>query len=114
MELALLREMHFRELRFGGKSEDTVRFYRQSYRELEQFLGAGHPALADLNKLTRSDLYGVMGAMQERGCAPGSVHAIMRGCRSIFNWAHEQEHLEVNPMVKVKLPSVPRKTQQAV
>lgn len=114
MELEVLREMHFRELRFAGKSEDTVRFYRQSYKEILDFLGQDHPAVQDLNKLTRADLYGMMGAMQDRGCIPGSVHAIMRGCRAIFNWAHEQEHLEVNPMEKVKLPSVPRKLQKAV
>lgn len=114
MELSVLRNAHVRELENRNKSSETVRFYRQSYRELENFFGEGSPKLADLNLVTKGDLYAVMEGMRARGCVPGTVHAVMRGVRAIFNWAHEGEYLDVNPMSKVKLPSVPKKLMPCV
>lgn len=114
MELLVLKEAHTRSLRMQGRSPDTIRFYGQAYKELEQFLGAGHPGLADVERLTRTDFYALMHGMSERGCVPGGVHATMRGLRAIFNWAFEEDMIEKNPVQKVKMPSVPRKLQPAV
>lgn len=114
MELGVLQEAHSRALRLQGRSEDTIRFYGQAYRELEDFLGPEHPGLKDVERITRTDFYELMGRMQERGHAPGGIHATMRGLRAIFNWAFEEDMIEKNPVQKVKMPSVPRKLQQAV
>ena len=114
MELGVLRETHIRELRNRGKSQETIRFYRQSYKELENYLGADSPKAADVETLDRNDFYGMMDGMRERGCVPGSIHAIMRGLRASFNWAYEEEYISTNPIERVKLPSVPRKLQEAV
>ncbi|MFD2608070.1 tyrosine-type recombinase/integrase [Deinococcus taklimakanensis] len=114
MELEVLRESHFRALRAQAKSSDTLRFYKQAYRELETHLGPENPKLQDVEQLTRDDFYAMLEGMRERGCVPGTLHAIMRGLRASFNWAYEEEYIEQNPFARVKMPSVPRKIQPCV
>lgn len=114
MELSVLRGIHIRELEAQNKSAETVRFYKQAYKELEGFFGEGHEVLEDLNKIRKHHILSVTEAMRQRGLTPGGQHAMLRGLRAIFNWAAEGEYLDVNPMTKVKLPSLPKKLMPAV
>ncbi|ABF46399.1 hypothetical protein Dgeo_2105 [Deinococcus geothermalis DSM 11300] len=91
MELDVLENMHLRVLRRENRLPETIRFYEQSYRELRNYFGPEHPKLMDLNKVTRMDLYGVMEKMEDRGCTPGGIAAVMRKLRACFNWAAERE-----------------------
>lgn len=114
MNLATLEQAHRRNLLAAGRSPDTIRFYRQAYRALENTLGKESPQCTDISSIAKDDFYLVMEQMRERGCKIGSIHAIMRGFRGIFNWATEEEYLDHNPFQKVKMPSVPRELQPAI
>ncbi|GGK19540.1 tyrosine recombinase XerD [Deinococcus malanensis] len=114
MKLDTLHRMHARHLAALRRSPATIEFYRFALEPLEKFLHE-QDLEPDADLVTR-------GLLQEfqlwlrtsRGLQPGGEHAVMRGLRATFRWAHEEELIARDPTAKLRLPTLPQEHPPAV
>jgi hypothetical protein len=96
----VLMHAYLARLENDGRRPDTLRRYRQLWRDwLAPRLGAAPPTA-----LTRTQLERVLRHMTASGQSPSSVHqaaVVLSGCLS---WAHEKGQLRRNPALELLLP----------
>ena len=88
---------HGRVLR--GWSPETVKTYRESFREC--------PA-----EITKPNLGAAVVAMRERGLTPGGINVRLRSINSFLTWLHEEGYLR-EPL-RVRLLKNPPKSIQTL
>jgi integrase len=91
------------ELRVMGRSEETIKWYRQ---KMEWYLDHdGGPATLD--GLTSAEVKRLLGSLIDRGLAPNTIHGFFEVVRAFANWAL-REGFPVDPaMVRMRPPKVP-------
>jgi integrase/recombinase XerD len=80
-------------------SPETVRSYRQSFRDCP----------AEITKATLND---AVVAMRERGLTPGGINVRLRSINSFLSWLHEEGH--IREPLRVKLLKNPPKPIQTL
>ncbi len=93
-----------RHLRAENKSPKTVTTYGESVTQLQTYLaGEGVTSVAEVRRehieAFMADLLG------RRSAATASVR--FRALQQFFRWLVDDEHLDVDPMAKMKVPFVP-------
>ena len=91
------------ELKVMGRSEQTIKWYRQ---KMEWYLGhEGGPETLD--GLTSAEVKRLLGRLIDRGLAPNTVHGFFEVVRAFANWAL-REGFAVDPaVVRMRPPKVP-------
>jgi site-specific recombinase XerC len=89
-----------RYLRTRKRSPRTI----QSYTEAAGLLAA-HADVADLTTVGRDQVEAFILDQLERH-SPATAAVRYRSLRALFNWAVEEEYVEVSPMAKMRAPTV--------
>ncbi|GAG44187.1 unnamed protein product, partial [marine sediment metagenome] len=87
-----------------GKSPKTLEIYRQFINQYLQF--------ARDNNLADISTYNVrlfLLSLQERFLSPATVNVYYRTLNTFFSWLEVEGIIKESPMLKIKLPRVPRK-----
>ena len=93
-----------RHLRAENKSPKTVTTYGDSVAQLRGYLVA--EGIGSAVEVRREHLEGFMGhLLTTRSAATASVR--FRALQQFFGWLVDDEHLDENPMAKMKVPLVP-------
>jgi site-specific recombinase XerD len=93
-----------RHLRAENKSPKTVTTYGDSVAQLRAYLAA--EGIGSAAEVRRQDLEGFMGhLLTTRSAATASVR--FRALQQFFRWLVDDEHIDNNPMAKMKVPLVP-------
>ena len=101
-----------RHLEAENRSPNTVKNYLDAVNKLHDYLvRAGHPV--GVNDLRREHIEGFMIDIQTRAKAATAANRF-RALRVFFKWAHEEEEVDVNPMVRMKAPHVPDESPQVI
>ncbi|WP_288432739.1 tyrosine-type recombinase/integrase [uncultured Deinococcus sp.] len=112
MTLDDLWEQFLYHLKVRRRSPATMQYYRHTQSHFRKFIGEiGVEVLPDI---TTTHLRAFLLRLEERGLAPGSVHAHGRALKALFNWAFAEELIERNPAKRLSLPSLPRERQPTV
>jgi integrase/recombinase XerD len=91
------------ELKVMGRSEQTLRWYRQ---KMEWYLER-EDGPATLDGLTSAELKRLLGVLMERSLAPNTVHGFFEVVRAFANWCL-REGLAVDPaLIRMRPPKVP-------
>lgn len=100
---ALVREW-LAELKVMGRSEETIKWYRQ---KMEWYLDhEGGPA--SLDGLTSAEVKRLLGSLIDRGLAPNTIHGFFEVVRAFANWAL-REGFPVDPaVIRMRPPKVPQ------
>jgi site-specific recombinase XerD len=112
MTLSEAFDLWTRELLYlRGRSQRTIRSYRQAFTSLQNYLAAqGLPGQRPGDvpaQVTRQDLNGWVVSMRQRGLSPGACNVYIRAANSFLTWLQEEGHLPERLRVR-KLPSPPR------
>lgn len=95
-----------------GRSEYTLRFYRNQFRYFAEWLGA-QGAVDDW--LSEDRLFAYFAALQHRVKAneiqPETAEAAYRALRALYGWLYQppQQRIPSNPMRLIERPHVPKK-----
>jgi site-specific recombinase XerD len=92
-----------RHLRAENKSDCTVETYLEAVSQLTAFLESRGVALADAR---REDIEAYLGALLARW-KPATAHNRYRALRVFYAWLEDEGEVPVDPMVKMKPPTVP-------
>jgi len=91
-----------------GKSEGTIRFYRDKLRVFYQYCEA--QAVNQIPKITPRVIREYLPCLEDTGQTPGGRHAYYRAFRAfLYFYENEAEPQDWrNPIKKVKAPTVPK------
>ena len=92
------------ELKVMGRSEQTIKWYRQ---KMEYYLEReGGPSTLD--ELTSAEVKRLLGSLMDRRLAPNTIHGFFEVVRAFANWAL-REGFSVDPaVVRMRPPKVPQ------
>lgn len=91
-----------RFLRAAGRSPATLDAYQADMRHLSTFVGTREP-----ETITRRQIEEFLVAGLERGLSPAAIARCFRSLQQFFRWAAEESEIDVNPMARMKPPTVP-------
>ena len=107
-DLGSLIETYLTSCRIEGKSDETVRSYRET---LDIFLQAvrdeGLPQ--DPQSFTAAHVYQFLGHVANTGVSPITQWRRQRETRAFFSWLLRHDYIPANPFAKVKNIKVPQK-----
>jgi len=96
------------ETKVMGRSAQTIEWYRQKMAwYLEQEGGPQH-----LEELNSTELKRLLGALQDRGLAPNTVHGFFQVVRAFANWANREGYPVDASLLKLRPPKVPVKEME--
>lgn len=99
----LLREW-LAELKVMGRSEETIKWYRQ---KMEWYLNSGGGP-STLDGLTSTEIKRLLGSLIDRSLAPNTIHGFFEVVRAFANWAL-REGFPVDPaLIRMRPPKVPQ------
>jgi len=105
-----------------GKSQNTIAIVANSVRYLNDFLSANGFS-TDVTKIGIMVLRAFIAHLQQKRCFSGhryskpqqrglsghTINTYLRSIRAFWSWLTEEEIIEVNPFVKLKIPKPPKK-----
>jgi site-specific recombinase XerD len=92
------------ELKVMGRSEETIKWYRQ---KMEWYLAhEGGPATLD--GLTSAEVKRLLGSLIDRGLAPNTIHGFFEVVRAFANWALREGFPVDSAVVRMRPPKVPQ------
>lgn len=94
-----------------GLATTTLNQYEWHLRRLIDWLGGR--GVVELDQVSR-DLLRAWGAGLHDAWGPATVKQAVCSVRSFFAWCHEDDLLESNPGLALKMPSVPARVQRTV
>lgn len=110
--------------RVDGRSERTVKFYRDELAHLLRFLGdvpIVSVTIDDLrafidDQMRERILHGGQSTRKpQRGrFSPHTIRARVRAMKRLFNWLVEEGHLEASPAQRVKMPRLKNTEQKRI
>ena len=106
LKLADLIDSWDRSLRAENRAPTTIISYLLAARQLQAFLEEqGHSTL--IGEVTRGDIEGFIASFLERGSSPATAAQRYRSLQQFFRWADGEGEIDVNPMAKMRPPTVP-------
>ncbi|UOQ47786.1 tyrosine-type recombinase/integrase [Gracilibacillus caseinilyticus] len=92
-------------------TDKTMKNKHQEYKQLKKYLTKKR-SITKLEQITHHDLKAYVYQKQKSGLQPQSIVSMAKQIIAFFNWCVKEEYLMANPMDKVTLPKVPKKTKQ--
>jgi site-specific recombinase XerD len=107
-DLGSLIETYLTSCRIEGKSDETVRSYRET---LDIFLQAVRDESLPQNpqSFTAAHVYQFLGHVANTGVSPITQWRRQRETRAFFSWLLRHDYIPANPFAKVKNIKVPQK-----
>lgn len=112
MTLDDLWDQFLYHLKVRRRSPATMQYYRHTQSHFRKFIG--EIGVEIVPGISTTHLRAFLLSLEERGLAPGSVHAHGRALKALFNWASAEELIDRNPAKRLALPSLPKERQPTV
>jgi len=113
MKLVDLIDSWDRSLRAENRAPTTITSYLLAAHQLHAHLEQqGHSGL--IGDVTRADIEGFIASFLERGSAPATAAQRYRSLQQFFRWADGEGELAVNPMAKMRPPTVPEQPPEVL
>ena len=95
------------ELKYLGRSEETIRWYR---RKMDAFIA--ETGIQALDQLAAREVKGYLAGLRERGLADDTVHGVFATVKAFANWADREGFAVEKPMVTMRGPQVAEKERE--